>query len=266
MPRGYLHMDNSAVHWKVLCLIEHIWLEQLRLRDNNLCYKASAIIPFCFALLFALWLMEWTTLMDVMDYIGWCSGLHWLMWWTTLADAVDYTDWCDELHWLMQWTTLLMWWTTLADAVDYTDWYDGLHWLMQWTTLIDMMDYIGWCTTRPRGMQCLAIPTVDELFGEGSSSVSSSFHCFANLIRRCQRPARPCKPWNRPSVNVIFCLLNFYIDVAIRILPSTSDIFYSTKFIRKSLFLIHFHQKSFYLSHREWKNLSTTSYERSGSQ
>ena len=32
----YWHTDNSAVNWKVLCLIERIWLEQLRLRDNNL--------------------------------------------------------------------------------------------------------------------------------------------------------------------------------------------------------------------------------------
>ena len=29
-------MNNSAVNWKVLRLIERIWLEQLRLRDNNL--------------------------------------------------------------------------------------------------------------------------------------------------------------------------------------------------------------------------------------
>ena len=31
-----LHTDNFAVNWKVLCLIQCIWLEQLRLRDNNL--------------------------------------------------------------------------------------------------------------------------------------------------------------------------------------------------------------------------------------
>ena len=30
------HTDNCAVNWKVLCLIERIWLEQLRLRHNNL--------------------------------------------------------------------------------------------------------------------------------------------------------------------------------------------------------------------------------------
>ena len=42
----YWHTDNSTVNWKVLCLIELIWLTSCAY-VITICYKASTIIKFC---------------------------------------------------------------------------------------------------------------------------------------------------------------------------------------------------------------------------
>ncbi len=54
------------------------------------------------------WLMSWSSMIDVLIQYDWCPDPVWLMCWSSVIGVLIQFDWCPDPVWLMSWSSVIV--------------------------------------------------------------------------------------------------------------------------------------------------------------